>query len=1004
MKKSYYHIGGIFFGLILTASSINTQAQTRTISGTVTSSNHPLSGVIISQKGSDQVTTTNEKGTYRLEVTAENPILLFRHPEYSEQQLTVNNQSVININLEQKVQGIEEVILNAGYYKVRAKENTGSISKVTSRDIENQPVTNVLSALQGRMAGVNITQFGGAAGGGFDIQIRGRNSLRTSAGGGVDGNLPLYIIDGVPQAGQLTSVNSSSILPLNKINPLNAINPNDIESIEILKDADATAIYGSRGGNGVILVTTKKGKAAPVRLNLTTSHGFSTVGSQLKMMKTPEYLSMRKQAFANMGITVYPANAYDINGTWDPTRYTDWQKELLGGTAENTNIQMSLSGGSERNSFTVSTGYGDQTSVFPGAQHYKTNTVATGFTHHSADQRFIIGVSNIFSAISNNNLNTDLTKYINLPPNAPALYDALGNLNWEKNTFANPMSQLNASYSNKTKQYNQNLNMSYVLFKDLTLKLNAGLNMQDLEEYSLIPHTIYNPSTASGSSSAYSTANRSTSSVFSYVLEPQISWTKKVGQSEWNVLTGLTYQENTTKTSSISGRGFTSNTLMHNIASATTITTAPFTEIQYRYIAAFARANYRLRNRYILNLTARRDGSSRFGDNNRFANFGAVGAAWIVSEESFLKDSKWLSFAKLRGSLGETGSDAIGDFQFTDSYTIAYYSYNGIPGLYPSRLFNPDFSWEKTNKLEAALEMGLFQNRLNFTAAWYRNRSSNQLVGIPLSTVTGFSSILANLPATVENRGFELELSGSPLKSKNFEWRAAINLSFPENKLIAFPGLEGSTYANRYVIGESIYTLKLFNYEGIDPQTGKYTFTDYNNDGKISAPEDTQALRSLEPKYFGGLQNTIRSGNFNLSFLLQFVKQVGYNYFRNMATPGVMLNQPVEMLNVWSPTNPDGIIMPYTTGSNNTTNTLTERFINSTAAVSDASYIRLKNVQLSYRIPLSSKNAVVNQANVFVQGQNLLTWTNYFGMDPETVAFGFIPPLRTLSLGVQLTF
>lgn len=1004
MKKSYYPIGGVFFGLMLTAMSIHTKAQTRTISGTVTSSNKPLSGVLIAQEGSEQVTTSGETGIYRLEVTAENTILIFRHPEYAEKKMTVNNQSVININLIPKVQGIEEVVLNAGYYKVRAKENTGSIAKVTSKDIENQPVNNVLSALQGRMAGVNITQFGGTAGGGFDIQIRGRNSLRTSAGGGVDGNLPLYIIDGVPQAGQLTSVNSSSILPLNKINPLNAINPNDIESIEILKDADATAIYGSRGGNGVILVTTKKGKAAPVRLNLTTSQAFSRVGSQLKMMNTSEYLSMRKQAFANMGIATYPANAYDINGTWDQNRYTDWHKELLGGTAENTNIQMSLSGGSERNSFTVSTGYGDQASVFPGAQHYKANTVATGFTHRSADQRFSIGVSNTFAAISNRNLNTDLTRYTNLPPNAPALYTASGTLNWENSTFANPLAQLNASYSNRTKQFNQNLNTSYILFKDLTLKLNAGLTLQDLEEYSLIPHTIYNPSSASGSSSAYSTANRSTSSVFSYVLEPQVSWTKKVGRSEWNVLTGLTYQENTTKSSSISGKGFTSNTLMYNIASATTITTVPFTEIQYRYIAAFARANYQWKNRYILNLTARRDGSSRFGDNNRFANFGAVGAAWILSEEDFLKESKWLSFAKLRGSFGETGSDAIGDFQFTDSYTLAYYSYNGIPGLYPSRLYNPDFSWEKTSKLEAALEMGLFHNRLNFTAAWYRNRSSNQLVGIPLSTVTGFSSILANLPATVENRGFELELSGSPFKSKNFEWSLALNLSVPENKLIAFPGLEGSTYANRYVIGESIYTLKLFNYEGIDPLTGKYTFTDYNKDGKITAPEDAQALRSLEPKYFGGLQNTLRYGNFNLSFLLQFVKQEGYNYFRNMATTGVMLNQPVEMLNVWSPTNPGGIIMPYTTGSDSATNTLTERFINSTAAVSDASYIRLKNVQLNYRIPLAHQNAVVNQATVFVQGQNLLTWTDYFGMDPETVAFGFIPPLRTLSLGVQLTF
>ncbi|OPC30738.1 TonB-dependent receptor plug domain-containing protein [Elizabethkingia anophelis] len=247
MKNSYYTIGGIFFGLMLITVSTHLKAQTRTISGTVTSSGKPLSGVVISQEGSDQVTMTGNNGTYTLQVSAENSILLFRHPDYSEEKFTLTNQKVVNISLEQKVKGIEEVILNAGYYRVKDKERTGSIAKVSAKDIENQPVTNVLSTVQGRMAGVNITQNSGVPGGGYSIQIRGRNSLRTYANSEIDGSQPLYIVDGVPVGSGMTATYGANILSDANLNPLSNISPNDIESIEVLKDADATAIYGSRG-------------------------------------------------------------------------------------------------------------------------------------------------------------------------------------------------------------------------------------------------------------------------------------------------------------------------------------------------------------------------------------------------------------------------------------------------------------------------------------------------------------------------------------------------------------------------------------------------------------------------------------------------------------------------------------------------------------------------------------------------------------------------------------
>lgn len=990
---------GAFFTMLLTANLLSAQS---TVTGRVEQNGAPISEVYVSQEGTNTETQTDKDGNYEIQTEGADPVLVFRHPDYAEEKTKVNHLKQINISLSERMNKIDEVVLNAGYYKVKERESTGSISKVTAKDIENQPVNNVLSAVQGRMAGVSITQNSGTPGGGFDVQIRGRNSLRNSLNSLNDGNQPLFIIDGVPLTGQVPSAYSVGPIPLRSISPLNNINPNDIESIEILKDADATAIYGSRGGNGVVLITTKKGKASPVRLTLNTSQSYSQVVRKLELMNTEEYVNMRRQAYANAGITVLPSNAYDINGTWDVTRYTDWQKELIGKTAENSSVQLSVYGGSEKNTFFVSAAHQDQTSVFPGDQHYKSSTINTHFNHQSTNRRFVLGLTNTLAETINNTLNSDYTKNaLNLAPNSPALYDSAGNLNWQNGTFANPLAMLYSTYSNKVKFLSQNLNLEYKPFSSVTVKVNGGLNYQDLEEFSLSPYTMYAPGSVSNSGPAYSSASRGTGMVFSYLLEPQVMWSKKTGQHEWQALVGTTFQQSETKSTGMRGTGFASNALIENIAAATTVTLSAFTDTEYRYAALFGRVNYQYKNRYILNLTARRDGSSRFGASNRFANFGAIGAAWILTEEPFLKNISWLSFAKARGSIGRTGSDAIGDFQFTDTYTLSTIAYNGIPGLYPSRLYNPDYSWEKTDKVEAALELSLFSNRVNVMAAWYRNRSSNQLVGIPLPATTGFTSLLANSAATVENSGYEMEISAVALQTADWKWTMGFNLTMPKNKLIAFPGLEGSTYANTYVIGESIYVAKLFDYRGIDPATGKYVFTDYNGDGKITSPDDAKALRTLGPKYYGGIQNSLRYKNINLTFLLQFVKQEGWNYFRNMGTPGNMANQPAALLNVWSTGNPNGIIMPYSPGTDAAYNTLNNNFKNSTAAVSDASYVRLKNIQFNYEIPL--RNSIIRQATVYAQGQNLWTWTHYFGMDPEFVTSGYVPPLKTFSLGLQLT-
>ncbi|MGN7706895.1 SusC/RagA family TonB-linked outer membrane protein [Chryseobacterium sp. 22543] len=898
---------------------------------------------------------------------------------------------------QEKPQKIDEIILNGGYYKVKDRERTGSISKVTTKEIENQPVTNVLSAIQGRVSGVNITQGSGVPGGGYDIQIRGRNSLRTITNSDIDGNQPLYVVDGVPIGGKMTSLYSGVALPGANINPLNSINSNDIESVEILKDADATAIYGSRGANGVVLITTKKGKSGRLGLQLSTSYALSQVLSNLKLMNTEQYLAMRRKAFLDDGITQYPATAYDINGTWDQNRFTNWPKALIGNIAAASNTQLSLNGGSKTTTFLLSLGHNEQTTAFMKNFKYISNTISTSISHQSEDKRLQVSVSNLFSILKNDVPRTDMTRQAYfLSPNAPQLYNGDGNINWENNTFVNPTALFNSTYSNESKQVLINVNTAYEVIPGLHIRLNGGINYQNFEEIALQPNTMYNPSFALGQSSATSRASQNNQDRFSYILEPQLNWVYKKGNHELDVLLGGTLQNEENKQASMIGIGYESNVFIHNIGAAQTKIISDQLRSQYRYAAVFGRLNYQYKNRYILNITGRRDGSSRFGSNNRFANFGAVGGAWLFSKEPFLSDIKWLSFGKLRGSYGTAGSDNIGDYQYLDTYIVSSSSvYNGTTGLIPSRLNNPDYSWEKTRKLELALELGLLGNKLNITGAWYRNRSSSQLVGYQLPAVTGFGSVLANLDATVQNTGWEFEASARPLPAGSLQWETGFNISFPKNKLISFPGLEGSTYANQYVIGQPTSIVKLYHLEGIDPKTGQYQFTDYNGDGKISSPDDARVIENIGVKYFGGWSNTLRYKNWDLSFLIQFVKQRNRNYNYIMPVPGSMNNQPVEVMNVWSAENPNGLYMPYHSGSN-ASHILMQ---NSDAAISDASFVRLKNVQLGYRIPL--QGSIFKDVKIYFQGQNLVTWTRYFGIDPEFVFMGFLPPLRTFSFGIQ---
>ena len=975
--------------------------QQQQIKGKVADENNtPIAGASIQIKNTNIGSITDFDGSYSIEAST-NDTLVFSALGYKTKEILVNNQTSLNITLNKDVMALGEVVVNAGYYNTTERERTGSISSVSAAQIEKQPVNNPLGAMQGYMPGVNIVQNTGVPGGGYDIEIRGRNFI--------NGNTePLYIVDGVPWGSQSLGVAELSAGINNaNISPLNAISPTDIESIEVLKDADATAIYGSRGANGVVLITTKKGVEGKTQFKVNLSSSMGKVSHFLDLMKTPEYLELRREAVINDGYgTQLENSAYDFVWpdlkTWDQNRYTNWQKELIGGTAVRNLAQLSISGGSAQTQFLISGAYQKETTVFPGDANYKKYSLHSNINHVSKNERFTFNMTANYTKEYNQMPRTDLTRSAyTLLPNAPELYTEDGNINWENNTWDNPLAVLDDDYVAEINNLAANINLSYQLLPSLKLIGNLGYNNYQIASYRLLLSSSRNPSfgfTPEG----YSSISTNDSSRDSWIIEPQVQWYKEWGDLKVNVLIGTTFQSQTTDQLVLNGTGFPNNSLINNIAAASDLEIRSSTNSVYNYQAFFGRVNFKVLDKYILNFTGRRDGSSRFGPGRQFGNFGAIGAAWLFTEEDFMSSDSMLSFGKLRGSYGTTGSDNIGDYQFLSTYNVTGYEYNGTLVLEPSGISNPLFGWEVNKKLEVALELGFIKDRILINTAWYQNRSSNQLVGIPLAATTGFTSLTGNLDATVQNTGWEIDLNTRNILNENFKWTTTFNISIPKSKLLAFPDIENSTFASTYVVGQPISIRKLYKATGVNPETGIYEFEDYNDDGVITSLEDRQWIEDLAPEFYGGLGNTFTYKNLSLNLLFQFKKQKAFNNYRQQAAPGLMQNASVSYLNRWQQPGDDTPLMIATSGLNYSLNPSRDQFRQSNMAVSDASFIRLRNATLNYTIPnqASEKFAV----DVYLQGQNLWTLTNFDGPDPEHSSHIILPPLRQISLGAQFNF
>ena len=957
----------------------------------------PVPGATVVVKGTQRGTTTEGDGNFALNDVKKNSFLLVSSIGFETRELAIKGASIL-IKLNIVVNALDETIIK-GYYTTSQRMNTGNVNTVKASDIEKQPVNNPLLALQGRVPGMDIIQNSGVPGSGIVVRIRGVNSIR-------QGNDPLYVVDGVPYPSQMLQNKSDFILRTsgnNGGNPLSFISPSDIESISILKDADATAIYGSRGANGVVLITTKQGKPGKTRVDIDVSSGIGSVARKMNFLDTDQYLQMRREAFKNDGETPTPIGAPDLL-TWDTTRYTDWQKVLIGSTAHYTRAQASLSGGSENTQFLIGASYQKETTVFPGDFSDKKASLHFNIGNISNNKKLKTNFSGSYLRDINNLLSQDLAGYIALPPNAPEAFNPDGSLNWANSTWpdGNPFALIKKTYNSRTNNLVSNLNVNYQLLEGLNLKASFGFNNMQVSEVSTSP-------IASGDPSYTKTGNASfTDNKFlSWIVEPQVSYEKNIGDGKIEALVGTTFQESKSEGSIIDGIGYSNDELLESIQAAATLTVNSVTNANYKYNAVYARLSYNWQDKILLNLTARKDGSSRFGDNNKFHSFGGAGAAWIFSRERFIQNSlRFLSFGKLRGSIGTTGSDQIQDYLFYDLYGPTFFPYQGIVGLTPARIYNPNLQWEETKKIEGGIELGFLNDKIFFTASYYRNRSSNQLLSSTLPNVTGFGSLNANFPATVQNNGWEVVLNTTNIKSGKFGWSSSFNLTVSKNRLIAFPNIDESAYKNALVIGQPTTIVKSFHLAGVNDTAGVFQFFD-SKGSLTSAPtyiDDQKFINNTSPKFYGGLNNSFTYKNFQLEFLFQFVKQTGRTYLPNVP-PGMMLNLTQEAFtDRWHTSGDKSLGQMVTQSWASPATSAYYYFIQSDGAYTDASFIRLKNVSFSFNFPQKWISYLhLQNGRIYLTGQNLLTITKYKGLDPENSAYASIPPLRVVTAGIKVS-
>ncbi|MEO8403446.1 MAG: SusC/RagA family TonB-linked outer membrane protein [Chitinophagaceae bacterium] len=996
-------------------SNTGYQSAVITLTGKVTGPDGlPLSGASIRIKGTSRGTNTNDNGEFVIKEVEATTTLEVSYIGHIPQIIKITHQTQVSVCLKPEPRSMDEVI-TTGYRTTTRKLMLATVSKITAKEIDDQPVNNVLAAMQGRIPGMLITQSSGVPGSGYVVQIRGQHSIGISPGKLPD-NSPLYIVDGVPfltSSETLSQLQGSSFTPGT---PFSTLNPADIESVEVLRDANSTSIYGSMGANGVVVITTKKPVAGKTAVDINMYMGEGRITRMSDYMNTTQYLAMREEALSNDGEIPQgsdpsqPGYAPDIR-SWDTTRYTNWKKELIGGAAHVSNATIRLSGGSAHTQFALSVGYNRETTVFPGDFHKSLASVITSFHHSSGNNKFNISFTSGYTSDKNYLPSRDLTSAIATAPNAP-VRDASGHLVFRENDipYFNPFAFALQPYNALMERISGSVNTSYKILPSLSFKTTAGYTIISLEETWKVPIASQDPANLPSPTGA---ANFGNAKDRLWIVEPQLEFiTPNPGsKNKFKALLGSTFREEKTRHEFTKASGYLTDASLNSMQGAALLIAKSDFQ-QYRVSSVYAVANYNYENKYLFETTGRIDGSSRFGPDKRLGKFGSVAAGWIFSSEKFMqRTSKWLSFGKIRTTYGTSGNDQIGNYQYLDTWIDINTGGYQIPGLRPSRLFNADLQWEQQRSIDIGLELGFFHNRIITNTTWNRSRSGNQLLAYTLPTQTGFPSILKNTDAVVQNRNIEIEMTTKNIETKSFKWSTSFNLSIQRNKLLKFPGLDSTPYHINYFIGQPLNLARGYRTTGIDPATGIYRLLDSSGavTNVLNENADFIPVGTYDPKFFGGMLNSIQYRSWQLDFLFQFVKQMGkHSLYSQALAPGYYFtNIPVGFLNRWQKPGDVALYEKYTQNPGSDASIAATYHASSSAAYTDASFIRLKNISLSYNLPDKWMNdAGFRSCRVYLQAQNLLTITDFKGPDPENFTLNpqALPPIRMIVFGVQAGF
>ena len=987
--------------------SVPVFGQERIISGTVTSSEDgsPAPGVNVLIKGTTIGTATDANGGYTLNVPAANNTLVFSFIGFKTAEVAIGSATKLDVSMETDAMQLTELVV-VGYGTQIKQDLTGNVAQVKGDEIKGLPVTSFEQALQGRAAGVFVESGNGKLGQGMKIRIRGASSVSAS-------NQPLYVIDGIPVTTQSVSSFTANT------NPLTDINPNDIESIDILKDASAAAIYGARGANGVVQITTKRGKSGKTNFNVSYVGGVSTPTNKREFLNTAEYVELFYEARENTDGSTIPQletrltrYAAGNRASWENPNSpdyvdTDWQDEVFQKGGFNQ-FDISASGGNEKTKFFISGSFSDQKGILVNNELNRLGGRIN--IDHQATDKLSVGVNfslnrTINYRVSDDNLFSTPMQIVALSPLTPAIDPRTGLLSGaldlatgDPNTnfpiYYNPL--LDIEYAQRTTTVFRNLGTlygAYALTKSLTFRTEFGYDLLTQHE-----DAYFGRETTRNSNAPQGFGNDTWTQVFNYTTNNFLRFYKDMEAHDVEVVAGMSFQRSHMDFSDLQAQAFPSNSYKEIISSAK-ITKGSSTETGSTFLSYFARANYKFKDRYLLSLSGRVDGSSRFGPDNRYGFFPAASVGWIITEEEFLADNSILEFLKFRVSYGLTGNAEIDDFAFRGLYRGV--GYGGVPGQTPLQLPNTDLRWEQTAQTDVGIDFGFFDNRLSGEVDYYIKQTKDLLLDVNLAGNTGFRTQTRNV-GELENKGFEVVINSANLVG-DLKWNTNFNFSKNKNKITNLQDqvIQGD-FLSRAIEGEPIGIYFGPKFAGVDPANGDALYWTKDTDGSLVKTNDYNAAEFMKvgdpnPDFIIGFNNSFSYKGVDFNFL--FTGVFGYQVYNGggkfMTANGDFFdNQTRDQLNRWrNPGDITDVPQARLFGANGTGE--------SSRYVYDAEYIRLKTITLGYALPKSFiSKAGLQSVRIYASAQNVLTFTDYEGWDPEVNSDTYSSTLASASTGL----